>query len=154
MAEKRSSNGRFMKTCPSICATMIRRPPGYIEHPRSPTRRALGVVQRTQNSWFRLNISEHVALVEGMITQCQTIRSGVEQNSRMGRGQTHATRCVLAVDDHEVEAPVATQGRQALGDRSAACPAHHITQEKDFHVVALIAKRDVDKIIGQCVDRT
>ena len=119
IAEKGSSKGRFMNTCPSTWATKTRRPPGASKKRAPCPGAAAGVVERPQDARLLLDEGEHVALVEGMVAEGQAVGAGVEQELRVRGAQAHAAGGVLAVDHHEVEPPVAAQARQLARDRGA-----------------------------------
>ena len=133
IAEKGSSNGRFMKACPSTCATKTRRPPGASKKraPRPGAARAKFSGRITRGSC--LDEGEHVALVEGMVAEGDAVGAGLEQQRGVRAAQPHAAGGVLAVDHDEVERPVAPQARQVLGSGGAAAAAHDVAEKEKLH---------------------
>ncbi len=52
-------------------------------------------------------------------------------------GNAETASGVLAVDDNEVQLQIGNQPRQLFINRGTARPAHHITQKKQSHEIAL-----------------
>eukprot|EP00581_Thalassiosira_minuscula_P037766 CAMPEP_0184466992 /NCGR_PEP_ID=MMETSP0740-20130409/69234_1 /TAXON_ID=385413 /ORGANISM="Thalassiosira miniscula, Strain CCMP1093" /LENGTH=125 /DNA_ID=CAMNT_0026842203 /DNA_START=53 /DNA_END=427 /DNA_ORIENTATION=+ len=64
---------------------------------------ATGIVQRADNARLGLNKLQHVLLVKGVITQCDTVRASVQQRFCMRARQPHAVGSVFAIHDNKVQ---------------------------------------------------
>ena len=137
IAENGSSNGCFMNTWPSTCATKTLRPPGASKK-RAPCPGAARAKFSGRSIRGSCSMkAEHVALVEGVVAEGDAVGAGLEQQRGVRRADPDAAGGVLAVHHHEVEPPVAAQPRQVLGDRGPAAPAHHVAEEEKSHAPGL-----------------
>src|SRR6185437_5907598 len=64
------------------------------------------------------------------------VGAGVDQILVDRLGDAEAARCVLAVDDGEIELPVAHELGQPLRHGRPAAASHHIADEENSHVQA------------------
>jgi hypothetical protein len=81
----------------------------------------------------RRALDEHqrLALIPGVIAERDRIGAGVDEFLIDRLGDAEAAGGVLAIDDDEIERPVADHAGQMLRDRGAAGPADHVTDEKN-----------------------
>jgi hypothetical protein len=80
-----------------------------------------------------LDEDERLALVPDMIAERDDVGACVDEVLADLLGDAEAAGGVLAVDDDEVEAQVADQRRQVLGDRRSPGPSHHVAHEQKPH---------------------
>jgi hypothetical protein len=68
-----------------------------------------------------------------MIAERDRVRAGIDEFLIDRLSDSKTARRVLAIDDHEVELPVAHQGGQTLVDHAASAAAHDIADEQNSH---------------------
>ncbi len=78
---------------------------GRREQSMPPTRCGLGIIQWPNDTRFLLDIRQHFALVEGVVTKCDAIRPSLQQQFGMCNIQPMARSCILAIDHDKIETP-------------------------------------------------
>jgi hypothetical protein len=104
-----------------------------IEQCGAAPRRALGIVDRTNQTRRPLDEDEGFLLVPGMIAERDGIGAGPGQVLVDRLGDAEAAGRVLGVDDDEIELPVADQSRQALQHDGAAAAPQYVADEQNPH---------------------
>ena len=94
-------------------------------------RRALRKIRRTDQTRCALDEDQRLALIPGMVAERDGVRAGIEQFMVDRFGDAETAGGVLAVDDDEIEFPVADQAGQMFRDRGAAGPAHHVADKQN-----------------------
>ena len=91
--------------------------------------RAFREIDRTNELRRALNEHQRLALVPGMIAEGHCVCAGVEEFVEDRLGDTEAPGRVLAIDQHEIELPVAHQARQPFADNCTPRPADHVANK-------------------------
>src|SRR3984957_3070895 len=81
-----------------------------------------------------LDEDQRLLLVPGMVAERDRVGPGVEEILVDRLGDAEAARRVLAVDDDEIELPVAHEPWQPLRDGRPTAAAHHVADENNPHV--------------------
>ena len=97
-------------------------------------RRALWKIRRTDQPRRALDEHQRFALVPGMIAERDGVGSGIEEFLVDRLGDAEAAGGVLAIDDDEIERPVADHARQMFRDGGAAGPADDIADEQNTQI--------------------
>ena len=130
ISRKGFSSGGDMKVRPCTLMTPYL-PFGGCEHDAPLPRRALGVVDRTQQARLGVDEGDDLLLVPDVIPRGDDRRPGAQQvNGNPGR-DAPAVGAVLAVDDDEVDLLALADARQQVGDGAAARLADDVAQEQE-----------------------
>ena len=111
-----------MKMRPMALITSTRAPFLRLDQGRAAARRAGRIVDRTDEPRRPLDEHQRLLLVPGVIAERDRVGAGIDELLIDRLGDAEAAGGVLAVDDDEIEPPVAHQPRQPLEhDRRARC---------------------------------
>ena len=88
-------------------------------------------IQRTNEPRRAFDEHQRLFLIPGMIAERDSIGPGVEEFLIDRLGDTEAAGGILAVDDDEIEFPVADERRQMFVDRGASGLADDVADKKD-----------------------
>ena len=123
-----------MKTRPMALMTSARLP--FLVSIRAAPRPGVPAwkIQRADQPRRALDEHQRLALIPGVIAERDRIRAGVEEFLIDRLGDAEAAGGVLAIDDDEVELPVADHAGQMFRNRGAPCPADHVTDEKNSQI--------------------
>ena len=106
-----------------------------VEHRGAAPRRALGIIDRTDQPRRPLDEDQRLLLVPGMIAERDGIGAGAGEILVDGLGDAEAAGGVFAVHDDEIELPVADQSRQAFQHDGAAAAPQYVADEQDPHAL-------------------
>ena len=106
---------------------------GRLYQIRASPGRALGVVGGADQPRLALDEDQRFLLVEGVVAQRDRIGPRGEEIPADRLGDAESARCVLAVDDHEIELPTRPQVRQMLQQHGASRPPHDVADEQEAH---------------------
>src|SRR5262249_32826845 len=96
-------------------------------------RRAGRIVERTDQARRALDEYQRVLLVPGVVAERDRVGAGVDEVLVDRLGDAEPAGRVLAVDDDEVERPVADQSWQPLENDRPAAASHHVADEQNSH---------------------
>src|SRR5947209_480183 len=96
---------------------------------RAAPRRAWRIIGRPQKPRLALDEDKCLALIESMVAERHAIGASIEKIIADRLGDAEAAGGILAVDDDEVERPVAAQPRQMVEHHGAAGAADDVTDE-------------------------
>ena len=120
-----------MKTRPMALMTSARLPflvsTSAAPRPGVPLR----IVRRPDQPRRALDEDQRFLLIPGVVAERDGVGAGVDQFLVDRLGDAETAGGVLAVDDDEIERPVADHARQMFGDRGAPRPADDIADEKN-----------------------
>jgi hypothetical protein len=131
MAENGSSKGRFMKTWPRTCATSTLRPPVAVKTRAPGPGAAFREVQRTQHARLLVDELEHVALVEGVIAQCDARRRPLKKRRAWAAESPAPEVAFSPLTTTKSSRQSALQLLQAFDDGGSARPARRRRPEKE-----------------------
>ena len=106
-----------------------------VDQRRAAARRALREIRRPNQPRRALDEHQRLALVPGMIAERDRVGAGVDEFLVDRLGDAEAAGGVLAVDDDEIERPVADHAGQMFRDGGAPGPADHVTDEKNTQII-------------------
>src|SRR6478672_6841117 len=108
-------------------------PTGAFIQKRATPRCARRVIGGPQKSRLALDENQRLALIKGMIAERHTIGAGIYEivTDRLGDAETAGG--ILAVDDDEMQRPVAAKPRQMFEHACAAGATDNITNEEKTH---------------------
>ena len=81
------------------------------------------------SSWRTLDEHKRFLLIPGVVAERDRVGAGVEKFAIDRLGDAEAAGRVLAVDDNEVELPVAHEARQPLAYDGAAAAADNVSDK-------------------------
>ena len=96
--------------------------------------RASRKIRRADEFWRALDEHQRFALVPGVIAERDGIAAGVEQFLINHLGDPETAGRILAVDNDEIERPVADHAGQMLRDGGPPCPADNVAHEKNAQI--------------------
>ena len=94
-------------------------------------RRALRKIRRANEARRALDEHQRLALVPGMVAERDRVGADIEKFLVDRLGDAEAAGGVLAIDDDEIERPIADEAGQMLRENRAPGPADHVTDEKN-----------------------
>ena len=125
-----------MKTRPMTLTTSTRAPLRGLDQRHAAARRAGRIIDRAEQPRRALDEHQRLALVPGMIAAGDRVGAGIDQLVVDRLGDAEAAGRVLAVDDDEIELPVARSGRAAARSRPRARAPHDVADEQNPHASA------------------
>ena len=102
-----------------------------VDQRRAAAGRAARKIRRPDQSRRALDEHQRLALVPGVVAERDRVGAGVEQFLVDRLGDAEAAGRVLAVDDDEIERPVADHARQMFGDGIAPGPADDVAHKQN-----------------------
>ncbi len=96
-------------------------------------RRAFREIGRPEEAVGARREFERLALVPDMVAGGHHVGAGRQRLAIDLFGDAEAARCVLAVDDHEIELEVGNEAGKALPHCGATGTPYHVAQEKKSH---------------------
>ena len=94
-------------------------------------------IHRTDQARRALDENQRFLLIPGVIAERDRVGAGIEQFLIDRLGDAEPAGGILAIDDDEIERPVADHARQMFGDGGAAGPADDVTDEENTQVQGL-----------------
>jgi hypothetical protein len=88
-------------------------------------------IQRSNQTRRALDEHQRLFLIPGVVTERHRIGAGVDEIVVDGFGNAKTTGGVLAIDDDQIELPVADGAGQMLEDGGASGLADHVADEKN-----------------------
>ena len=106
-----------------------------VDQRRAAARRALRKIRRANEARRALDEHQRLALVPGMVAERDGVGAGIDEFLVDRLGDAEAAGRVLAVDDDEVERPVADHAGKVVGDGRASGPADDVAYEKNAQLM-------------------
>ena len=105
-----------------------------VDQRRPTARRALGKISRANQPRRALDEHQRLALIPRMIAERHRIGAGVDEFLIDCFRDAEAAGRVLAIDDDEIERPVANHAGQILRDGGATGSADHVPDKKNAQI--------------------
>ena len=102
-----------------------------VDQRRAAARRMARKIQRADQARRALDEDQRLLLIPGVIAERDRIGAGVEQVLIDRLGDAEPAGGILAIDDDEIERPVADHAGQMFGDGGAAGLADDVTDKEN-----------------------
>ena len=122
-----------MKTRPMALMTSARLP-FLVSTSAAPRPGVARKIQRTDQARRALDEDQRLLLIPGMVAERDRIGAGIDEIVVDRLGDAKTAGGVLAIDDDEIERPVADQARQMFRNRGAAGLADHVADEENAQI--------------------